>query len=375
MAGIYLHIPFCNKRCTYCDFYTEVAPHQIPKFVDSLIKEIEIRKDYLQSAQIQTIYFGGGTPSLLKYYQFSKIFQAIFAMFSVCESAEITFEANPDDLTTEYFDSIKTLPFNRISIGIQSFNDEDLICINRRHTAKQAIEAIQNAQKFGFKNISIDLIYGLPLQTLEKWEKQIDIALNMNIQHISAYGLTYEKGTALSNQLIKHEVNEVNEDVMNEMYLLLVNKLKQNGFEAYEISNFALRGFRSKHNSSYWNQDTYIGFGPSSHSFDFTSRQWNISNIKEYIRALELNEIFWEREVLTLNESYNDFIMVSLRKVEGFELSFIEQKFGSELAKYCIRNLRPFIDSKKVNISNGNVSLTSDGIMISNQILIQLMKV
>ena len=375
MAGIYIHIPFCKKRCTYCDFYTEVAPKLIPTLVDSIVKELYIRKDYLQNEPIHTIYFGGGTPSILSKAQFLKIFETIYSIYSVNKDAEITFEANPDDLTMEFLNSIRTLAFNRISIGIQSFDDEDLKMINRRHSAKQAIDAVKNSQNVGFNNISIDLIYGLPFQTLEKWEKQLNTALNLQIQHVSAYGLTYEEGTELWKQRENGKVKSVDDETMNEMYLLLVNKLKQKGFEAYEISNFALRGFRSKHNSSYWNQDTYIGFGPSSHSFDLTSRQWNISNIKEYIRALELNEIFWEREVLTLNESYNDFIMVSLRKVEGFELSFIEEKFGSELAKYCIRNLRPFIDSNKVNFSNGNVSLTSDGIMISNQILIQLMKV
>jgi len=375
MAGIYLHIPFCNKRCTYCDFYTEVAPQFIPQIIDSLIKEIELRREYLQNAIINTIYFGGGTPSVLNSEQFSKIFNAIYSTFNVDADAEITFEANPDDLTIEYLESLQGLPFNRLSIGIQSFNDDDLKQINRRHNAIQAIEAVQNAQKVGFANISIDLIYGLPFQTLESWRNQLDIAVSLNIQHVSAYGLTYEVGTKLYKQRENKEFKVVNDDTMNEMYLLLVNKMKENEFEAYEISNFARKNFRSKHNSSYWNQDTYMGLGPSAHSYDFISRQWNVANIGDYIKSIESNEIFWEREELSLNERYNDFIMVSLRKVEGFELSFLEQQFGSDLVKYCLNNLKPFIDSNKVNCADGKISLTPEGILISNQILIQLMKV
>ena len=375
MAGIYIHIPFCAKRCTYCDFYTEVAPKLIPVLVDSIVRELNVRKSYLQNETINTIYFGGGTPSILNPEEFSKIFETIFSIYSVDKNAEITFEANPDDLTVDFFDSIKTLPFNRISIGIQSFDDEDLKRINRRHSAKQAAEAVKNAQNAGFTNISIDLIYGLPFQTIEKWNRQLDTALSLNIQHVSAYGLTYEEGTKLWKQRENGTVKPVIDETMNEMYLLLVNKMKENGFEAYEISNFAIRNFRSRHNSSYWKQDMYLGVGPSAHSYDLNSRQWNIASITKYISALENNTTFFEKEELTLFDRYNDYVMVSLRTLEGIDLAFLEQKFGLELATYCFVNIQSYIENNYAIHSDKKLSLTLEGIMISNQILIQLMKV
>lgn len=375
MAGIYIHIPFCAKRCTYCDFYTEVAPKLIPVLVDSIVRELNVRKSYLQNETINTIYFGGGTPSILNPEEFSKIFETIFSIYSVDKNAEITFEANPDDLTVNFFDSIKTLPFNRISIGIQSFDDEDLKRINRRHSAKQAAEAVKNAQNAGFTNISIDLIYGLPFQTIEKWNRQLDTALSLNIQHVSAYGLTYEEGTKLWKQRENGTVKPVIDETMNKMYLLLVNKMKENGFEAYEISNFAIRNFRSRHNSSYWKQDMYLGVGPSAHSYDLNSRQWNIASITKYISALENNTTFFEKEELTLFDRYNDYVMVSLRTLEGIDLAFLEQKFGLELATYCFVNIQSYIENNYVIHSDKKLSLTLEGIMISNQILIQLMKV
>ena len=375
MAGIYIHIPFCNKRCTYCDFYTEVAPKLIPSLVDSIIKELYFRQDYLQNEPIDTIYFGGGTPSVLRMEQFSDIFEAIFSIYSVNENAEITFEANPDDLTIDFFNSIQSLPFNRISIGIQSFDDEDLIRINRRHTGKQAIDAVKNAQNAGFTNISIDLIYGLPFQTLEKWEDQLSTALSINIQHISAYGLTYEEGTELWKQRENGKVKPVDEETMNKMYLLLVKKTKENSFEAYEISNFAIQNFRSRHNSSYWKQNPYIGIGPSAHSYDLNSRQWNVASITEYISAIENNTCFFEKEELSLFDKYNDYVMVWLRTLEGIDLNFLRQEFGSELATYCYDNIKTFIESNHVIHSDGKFCLSPEGIMISNQILVQLIRV
>jgi len=375
MAGLYIHIPFCSKRCTYCDFYTEVAPDLIPILVNYIVKELNIRKDYLKNETISTIYFGGGTPSILSRDQFSEILNGIFAVFTVEENAEITFEANPDDLTVDFFDSIKHLPFNRISIGIQSFDDNDLKRINRRHTSDQAIAAVKNAQNAGFDNISIDLIYGLPLQSIEDWEKQLDIALSLNIQHISAYGLTYEEGTALWKQREKGLVKPIIDETMNEMYLLLVKKMKEKGFEAYEISNFALDGLRSKHNSSYWKQNSYLGIGPSAHSYDLVSRQWNVASIKAYISALENNTPYFEKEELTLYDSYNDYVMVSLRTSDGLDFDFLSSEFGQNLATYFLDNIRIYIENNSVIQSEKKYRLSPQGIMISNQILIQLIKV
>ena len=375
MAGIYIHIPFCKQRCTYCDFYTEVAPQFIQVLIDSIVRELNIRKDYLQNSPINTIYFGGGTPSILSNEQFLLIFEAIYRLFTVAEDAEITFEANPDDLTPGFLTSLQALPFNRISIGIQSFDDKDLKRINRRHTSKQAVEAVKNAQKAGFGNISIDLIYGLPFQTLEAWGDQLDMALSLNIQHISAYGLTYEEGTELWKQRENGEIEVVDDLVMNEMYLLLLDKIKTKGFEAYEISNFALPGYQSRHNSAYWKQEPYLGIGPSAHSYDVVSRQWNIASITDYIKAINSNSVFYEREELSLNDRYNDFIMVSLRTSEGLDVKIMEKDFGHELAEYCLQNIKTFIDSEQVYYSDGKLRLTAEGIQISNLILIQLMKV
>ena len=375
MAGIYIHIPFCKQRCTYCDFYTEVAPQFIPSIIDSMIKEIDIRKDYLHNSVINTIYFGGGTPSILHSGQFSDLFEAINNRYLVAKDAEITFEANPDDLTSEFLASIRLLPFNRLSIGIQSFDDEDLKRINRRHTSKQAVEAVVKAQAAGFTNISIDLIYGLPFQTIESWERQLDKAFSLHIQHISAYGLTYEEGTPLWKQRESGKIKSVDDLTMNKMYLLLLEKMKQNGFEAYEISNFSLPGFRSRHNSSYWKQEPYLGIGPSAHSYDLLSRQWNIASIQEYIRAINSGTLFFEREELTLNDRYNDFVMVSLRTSEGIDVTLLRLEFGSELTDYCLKNIKTFIDSEQVYYSEDKLRLTASGIQISNLILIQLMKV
>jgi len=375
MAGIYIHIPFCKQRCTYCDFYTEVAPQFIPALIDSIIRELNIRKDYLQNSAISTIYFGGGTPSILRKEQFSLIFEAIYRLFTVAEDAEITFEANPDDLTPDFMTSLQSLPFNRISIGIQSFDDNDLKRINRRHTSNQALEAVKNAQKAGFDNISIDLIYGLPFQTLEAWGKQLDIALGLQIQHISAYGLTYEEGTALWQQREKGKIETVDDLVMNEMYLLLLEKINRKGFEAYEISNFSLPGYRSRHNSSYWKQEPYLGIGPSAHSYDLISRQWNIDSITGYISAINEDKPFFECEELSLNDRYNDFVMVSLRTAEGIDLKIMEKEFGPEFTAYCLKNIKTFMDSEQVYYSEEKLRLTPNGIQISNLILIQLMKV
>ncbi len=355
MAGIYIHIPFCKKRCTYCDFYTEVAPQLIQTLTEWLVKELYLRKDYLQNRHVQTIYFGGGTPSILKQADFKKIFDAIFDLYEVDKEAEITFEANPDDLTPDFFASIHSLPFNRISIGIQSFDDTDLKRINRRHTGKEAIEAVTNARKAGFENISIDLIYGLPSQSIDAWKKQIETACNLHVQHISAYGLTYEEGTVLWKQRENNEVAAVDDETMNEMYRILVHTLEQNGFEAYEISNFAQKGFRSRHNTSYWKMEPYIGIGPSAHSYDLNSRQWNVASINEYISKIDRNEVFFEREELTLTDRYNDYIMVSLRTSDGISTELSNKLFGIDLTAYCMQNAKRFIDNGHLEFTNGKL--------------------
>jgi len=375
MSGIYIHIPFCKQRCTYCDFYTVVAPKLIDETVNSIVKEISLRNNYLSDKQIQTIYFGGGTPSVLSKFHFTRIFEALNQNFKLNSNAEITFESNPDDLTDDFFTEIQDFPFNRISIGIQSFNDADLKRINRRHTAEQAIQAVKRAQNAGFSNLSIDLIYGLPDQTPEEWKKNIDIAVSLDIQHISAYGLTYEKGTALWMQRKKKLVTETPDEKMNEMYELLRHETEKNDFEAYEISNFSKPGYRSQHNSAYWKMIPYIGFGPSAHSFNITNRQWNVSSIKKYNESIGNNSVFWETEELTLNDRYNDYIMVSMRTAEGASIEYISSHFGTTYTEYFKLQCAKFITDKLIEINPPFYTLTTKGVEISNFIISDLMKV
>ena len=375
MAGIYIHIPFCKQRCTYCDFYTQVAPQKIPDVVDAIIKEMHLRSDYLKNQTIETIYFGGGTPSLLNTSQFNSIFKAIFQLFQVNSDAEISFEANPDDLTTEFLNQIITLPFNRISIGIQSFNDEYLRNLNRRHNALQAINAVKNCQLHGFRNISVDLIYGLPGQTINEWQLELETVYKLNVQHISVYGLTYEQGTRLWKQREKGLIDVVEDEIMIDMYDALLVKMNENGFEPYEISNFALQGYRSRHNSAYWKMNPYLGLGPSAHSYDGESRQWNVASNTKYINAIKEGSIFYEKEILSLIDRYNDYVMVSLRTSEGINLSYLESNFGVDLSKHCLENSIQFIKSEKLLYSNNILRLTTKGIDISNLIISELMKV
>jgi oxygen-independent coproporphyrinogen-3 oxidase len=374
LAGIYIHIPFCKQRCTYCDFYKEIAPEYIDEFVSSLISELCLRRDYLKGEQISTIYFGGGTPSILSSIQLKKIFEVIYSQFNIHIAAEITMEANPDDLNIKYLQALSSLPFNRLSIGVQSFNNNDLVAINRRHNAKQAKDAVTNAKKTGFNNISIDLIYALPGQTLIAWKNQLDEAFALDVKHISAYGLTYEKGTALWRQRNKGLVAVVEDEVTLQMYELMLIKMKENKFDAYEISNFSKPGFMSQHNSSYWKFIPYLGVGPSAHSFDGNSRQWNVASVKKYIDKIASEELFFEKEILTSQDMYNDYVMVALRTSEGIHLPYIEGKFGKKMLTTCLNSANTYLQSKDLLMNDERLYLSQKGINISNLIIMELMK-
>ncbi len=369
MAGIYIHIPFCKQRCSYCDFYTRVAPRQINDTVNAIIREMEIRRDYLKDDFIQTIYFGGGTPSLLSAEQFQRIFETLFLIFKIKNDAEITFEANPDDLTPSFFESIHSLPFNRISIGIQSFDDDELKKINRRHTGNEAIAAFQNARNAGFRNISIDLIYGLPLQTKQSWEIQLQKAFELNPEHISVYGLTYEEGTPLHKLRELGRITSAADAEMIDMHLFMLPKMESAGYEAYEISNFAKSGFRSQHNSAYWKMKPYLGLGPSAHSFDGKSRCWNVSSIKNYNQAVFANEVFTESELLSTDEKYNEYVMVSLRTKEGVDMDYLQNNFEFKYVRNFELIAKKHINDKLLIINDKNISLTTKGILISNLII------
>lgn len=375
MAGIYIHIPFCARKCSYCSFYSEPQQELIPPFIDALIAEMSLRKDYLPDTRVDTVYLGGGTPSLLKKADFERLFDALNRHWHIARDAEITIEANPDDLTCEYLGQLASLPFNRISMGVQSFNDRFLRLLNRRHSARQASLAISHAQQAGFGNISIDLMYGLPGQTLDDWSRDLDTALHAGVQHLSAYGLSYEEGTPMHRLLTAGRLSAVGDDEMNAMYRLLLQRTGENGLEAYEISNFARPGCRSRHNSAYWEQVPYIGLGPSAHSFDGPSRQWNVSSIAGYLQAIQSGSVPAEKETLSADERYNDFVMLSLRTAKGIDTERLERLFGSERTEYCLKNIRPFIRTGHALMADGCIRLGVEGILISNLIMSELMRV
>ncbi len=372
MAGIYIHIPFCKSKCTYCDFYSKTDFSKQKTLMDCLIKEISLRKEYLKESP-NTIYFGGGTPSILSAEEIKAILQAIHEHFYIKNNCEVTLEANPDDLSIEYLQELKKLEINRLSIGVQSFDDVQLKAINRRHSAKTAFNSIEMAQKSGFDNISIDLIYGLPEQSFKSWKKQVDKAMILDIQHLSAYGLIYEENTPLWEQVKKGKIVPIDDETIIEMYKYLVEACMKNNFEHYEISNFAKPGFRSKHNSAYWTESNYIGFGPAAHSYNGDSRQWNISSISQYCQKIEQNEIFYEKEILTLQDKYNDFVMVSLRTMDGINLETLQSRFGEKMYNHCLKSANSFIKHGKLIHSNGFLRLSFEGIMISDQIIVELM--
>lgn len=321
MSGIYLHIPFCKQKCTYCDFHFSTSFQGYrEKMIETMREELLLRKDYLVDKKLNSVYFGGGTPSLLKEEEFVILFDAIKKDFSLSADTEITIEANPDDITVENLAIWKKMGFNRLSIGLQSFKEEDLKWMNRAHTVSEAQNCVQLAQKNGFTNISVDLIYGLPDLTQEEWENHIETVLKMKVQHVSAYCLTVEGKTVLHHLVETKKINPVGEDAQREHFLYLSKRLKEAGFLHYEISNFGLPGFEAVHNSNYWKGKAYLGIGPSAHSFNGTSRQWSISNNISYIKSFGINDEWFEMEILTPKERWNELVMTGLRTSFGVDL-------------------------------------------------------
>ena len=335
----------------------------------AVCKEIELQKKYLEKESVQTIYFGGGTPSMLSEKQIGKILDQIHHNFEVEENNEITLEANPDNLSEKYLKSIKKMGVNRLSIGIQSFDEADLILMKRKHTVNQAINAVKTAQEVGFKNISIDLIYGLPDLTIKKWEQNIDKALNLNIQHISAYHLTIEPNTLFQKMYKKDKLNLPTENESIDQFKMLIQKTAKKGFLHYEISNFALDGSISLHNSNYWMGVKYLGLGPSAHSYNLTSRQWNISNLNEYLDAISKGKIPFETEILTQNEKFNDFIITSLRTMWGLNTEKLNIEFGEKYKSYFIKKTKELIDKNLLKKREENYILTEKGMLISDNII------
>ena len=375
MAGIYIHVPFCKTRCAYCDFFSTTLHDMKSRYVDALCQELVMRRNYLHDAPIGTLYFGGGTPSQLSENDFHSIFNQIEKVYGLEACEEITLEANPDDLTDDYVEMLTTLPFNRISMGIQTFHEPTLQLIGRRHTAQEAIEAVRRCQQHGFTNISIDLIYGLPGETLEQWKEDLLMAFSLKVQHLSAYHLTYEQGTRLWQMLQRKEICEVDEDTSVELFRILCEEMQKAGYEHYEISNFALPNFRSRHNSAYWHEVPYLGCGPGAHSFDGDSREWNVSSLPKYIEALEQGQRNYEQETLYKDTRYNEFIMTRLRTCEGFSLNDLQQRFGQAYHDYCLHLATPYMRQGLLLQKENTLRLSREGIFVSDDIISDLMRV
>lgn len=373
MSGLYIHIPFCAKRCLYCDFFSNTEMKYKESYINAVIRELELRKAYTGGEPIETIYFGGGTPSQLQAKDFDRIFNAIYRLFDVSHCGEITLEANPDDMTPEYVSSLRTLPFNRISMGVQSFKEEDLRFLNRRHNRQQALQAVALCKENGLSNISIDLIYGLPGQTQKEWEANIDQAIQLDIPHISAYHLIYEEGTALYKLKEAGKISPVDEEVSVALFTSLIDRLTASGYLHYEISNFARPGMISRHNSSYWTGKKYIGIGPSAHSYNGENRQWNVSSLPEYLRGVENGSPETEVETLDINTRYNDYIITGLRTMWGIQLDEIQQQFGKDKLIYCQKQAAPYINRGLLIQKEGVITLSGEGIFISDGIMSDLL--
>lgn len=357
MAGIYVHIPFCKQACHYCNFHFSTNQTALPAMVEAIMQEATLNQNYLQE-KVQTIYFGGGTPSLCSAEQIQKMITHFKQLFVVNEDVEITLEVNPDDISEEKLIAWKAIGINRLSIGIQSFIEADLQWMNRAHNSQQSLQSLQLIQQY-FSNITIDLIYGTPTLTNEQWIQNIDTTLALNIPHISCYALTVEPKTALEKLIAKNKLQNVDADKQAQHFEILMHKLHTAGYEHYEISNFAKPGFRSKHNSSYWQGKHYLGLGPSAHSFNGISRQWNIANNALYLKSIEQNAIPFEIEILTKAQQLNEYIMTALRTMEGISLQYVQQHFGEIEKQNLLQRAIVFMNNQSIKLNNDYLQLTN----------------
>lgn len=370
MAGIYIHIPFCRRACHYCDFHFTTNLKNTSELVDAIVREIEIRKDYLHGESISTIYFGGGTPSLLPTSELERILDRISNFHPLESDLELTVEANPEDLSVDKLKELKNVGVNRLSLGTQSFIDAELKWMNRMHTAKQAKTAISEAQNLGFNNISIDLIFGLPDQTISDWEFNLPEALKLNVQHISSYALTIEEKTVLNSRIQKGVQDAPDDGRAMEFFRMNMEVFPQNGFEHYEISNFAKEGFISRHNSSYWKGTSYLGLGPSAHSFVGTTRQWNVRTNAGYIRATKSGEAFFGQEHLSEIDRLNEAIMIGLRTKWGIRKDQMERiKTGSWQQ---LRSNLNDLESDNFIIEPNSIRLTKKGMQLADGLAAEL---
>jgi len=357
MAGIYIHIPFCKQACHYCDFHFSTSMGKKGTMVSALQKELFLRKDEFGDERVETIYFGGGTPSVLAMDELQSLIDTVYANYEVSDSPEITLEANPDDLSPDKIKALAESPVNRLSIGIQSFFETDLKLMNRAHNAEEAEDCIRQAKEY-FDNISIDLIYGIPDMSNSRWKQNIDKALSFDIPHISSYALTVEPNTALARFIKKGIVKNVDDEVAQAHFHILSETLEAAGFESYEISNFGKPGYFSRNNTAYWQQKKYLGIGPSAHSYDGVRRGWNINNNPKYLKALEAGEIPMETEILSTTDKYNEYIMTGLRTIWGVSLDRIASEYGKKYRKYLLQQAEKHLEEQLLYL-DGDILLTT----------------
>lgn len=367
MSGIYIHIPFCKQACHYCDFHFSTSLKKKDDLITALAKELELRKDEFKNVTVETIYFGGGTPSLLSNDELQFLIDAVYGLYKVSESPEITLEANPDDLSSQRILGLAQSPVNRLSIGIQSFFEADLKLMNRAHNVVEAKACLEEATKH-FDNISLDLIYGVPGSSNEQWLANIEIALSYNVPHISSYALTVEPRTALASFIKKGIVEDVDDEQAHEQFHILKDKLEASGFVHYELSNFGKEGFFSKNNSAYWLGKPYLGIGPSAHSFNGKQRGWNVKNNSKYIKSINENRLPMEMETLSKTDRYNEYVMTGLRTIWGVSLKKVETEFGMVFKDYLIDQSNVFINEHLLYIDDAHLRVTKKGQFLSDGI-------
>ena len=373
MAGIYVHIPFCKSRCIYCDFYSTPYTDRIDEYINAVLREAETRREEL-TEPVTTVYFGGGTPSQLSTPQLTRLITGLRERLNLSQVEEFTVEVNPDDITTEWVEAAVAAGANRASMGVQSFNDKELLFMRRRHNAAEAIAAVHTIQRAGVSNMSIDLIYSIPGQTIESWRETIATALMLNVQHISAYELSYERGTELSRQAMLGQFEPIEEDTTIQMYHTLARELAAAGFEHYEVSNFAKPGFRSRHNSAYWQRVPYLGLGAAAHSFNGRRRSYNPDRFDAYITAIEtLGKAYKLEPQFTREEKYDEMIFLGLRTIDGLDLRSVSRRFGKPNAERIKRLIQPFIASGDAVLDSSFLSLTEKGLLLSDTIIRELM--
>lgn len=373
-ASLYIHIPFCKQACHYCDFHFSTSLKKKDELIQCIAKELELRKEEFKNETVETIYFGGGTPSLLTIDELQFLMDSVYKNYTVIENPEITLEANPDDLSNEVIHQLSKSPINRLSIGIQSFYERDLKLMNRAHNSEEAMTCLEEAAKH-FKNISVDLIYGIPGLSNEEWIKNIETALSFNVPHISCYALTVEPKTALETFIKKGVIDNVDDDLAQEQFNILVEKLEASGFINYELSNFGKPNYFSKNNSAYWQGKSYLGIGPSAHSFNGSSRGWNVRNNSKYIKEIQNNSLPMETEILSVTDKYNEYIMTGLRTIWGVSLKKVEDDFGQNYKKYLLKQSEIYIQEHLLYIDGNKLLTTKKGKFLSDGIASNLFKI